>query len=42
MNAPASPTPPFTLLQPRSKTANHWKEDENSYADLPAHSAALA
>ncbi|NCD23597.1 MAG: long-chain fatty acid--CoA ligase, partial [Spartobacteria bacterium] len=39
-NAPAAPA--FTLLQPLRQTAVFWKDSEISYADLLAHSAALA
>jgi long-chain acyl-CoA synthetase len=42
MNVPSSPSPAFTLLQPRPKTAIYWKDDEISFADLLTHSAALA
>lgn len=34
--------PAFTLLRPLPKTAIYWKDSEISYADLLAHSGALA
>ena len=42
MNPSTSPVPAFTLLQPLPRTAVFWKDSEISYADLLAHSAALA
>ena len=42
MNATSQPEPAFTLLRPLPKTAIYWKDAEISYADLLAHSAALA
>ena len=39
-NAPAVPA--FTLLKPLPQTAVFWKDTEITYADLLAHSAALA
>ena len=42
MSMPAAPIPAFTLLRPLRKTAVFWKDSEISYADLLAHSAALA
>ena len=42
MNTTATPAPAFTLLRPLPKTALFWKDSEISYADLLAHSAALA
>ena len=42
MNVPPAPEPAFTLLQPWPKTAIQWKDAGISYADLLAHSAALA
>ena len=42
MNTLALPAPAFTLLRPLPKTAIFWKDTEISYADLLAHSAALA
>lgn len=40
MNPTAAPA--FTALRPLPKTAIYWKDSEISYADLLAHSAALA
>ncbi len=42
MNSPPAPAAAFTLLRPHPKTAIFWKDDEIAYADLLAHSAALA
>ena len=42
MNSVVPPVPAFTLLKPLSQTAIFWKDAEISYADLLAHSAALA
>ena len=42
MNTPDAPPPAFTVLRPLPKTAIYWKDSEISYADLLAHSAALA
>ncbi|MGD9611269.1 MAG: AMP-binding protein [Kiritimatiellia bacterium] len=42
MNSTAAPVPAFILLRPLRKTAIFWKDSEISYADLLAHSAALA
>ena len=42
MNTPDAPAPAFTVLRPLPKTAIFWKDSEISYADLLAHSAALA
>ncbi len=35
-------SPAFTLLRPLPKTALFWKDEEISYADVLAHSAAVA
>ena len=42
MSTPAPIVPAFTLLRPLPKTAIFYKDAEISYADLLAHSAALA
>ncbi len=42
MSATATPEPAFTVLRPLPKTAVCWQDSEISYADLLAHSAALA
>ena len=42
MNTTDSSVPAFNLLRPLRKTAIYWKDSEISYADLLAHSAALA
>ena len=42
MTTPSVSAPAFTALRPLPKTAIYWKDDEISYADLLAHSAALA
>lgn len=42
MNPLAPPVPAFTLLRPLPKTAIFWKDSEIGYADLLAHSAAIA
>ncbi|MDD2239163.1 MAG: AMP-binding protein [Kiritimatiellae bacterium] len=36
------PEPAFTVLRPLALPAVYWKDDEISYSDLLAHSAALA
>ena len=42
MNPNSPVVPAFTLLKPLRQTAVFWKDAEFSYADLLAHSAALA
>ena len=42
MTTPAPPAPAFTILRPLPKTAICFKEASISYADLLAHSSALA
>ena len=42
MTTPSVSAPAFTALRPLPKTAIYWKDAEISYADLLAHSAALA
>ena len=42
MNAPVHPDTSIALLRPLHKTAIFWKDAEISYADLLAHSSALA
>ena len=42
MNVPAQPDTSVALLRPLNKTAVFWKDESISYADLLAHSSALA